>query len=315
MRREDSVSRHIRIVPYGSYANVAFQYMLAKVIKASVPGSSIIGAYLPYWGIDTRRVDIPMMAYSMEVRSHVFPLQHVIQTLSTAEDAEVVLRCLSTRMAYYQDHRDLFFSDFHAEEAKGLEGYGSDSLVISIRLGEILREKHQFYAPLPISWYNSLIRETGLKPVFYGQIGDDVYSTALKAQFPDAEFVPSRGALADFHVLRNSKNVALSVSTFAWLATWISEKTENIFLPIYMMFNPDGRPDVDMLPVNDGRYHFYQFAETRWGTTAAEVADLLTRENGGMKIDPAEILARYPGTGTDGTSLKTKPTVLAASKE
>lgn len=289
------------------------QYMMARVIKSQVPGSEIFGASLPYWGINSPERDIPHMAFTMEVRSHVFPLGHFVHTLNDVADGEIVLRCLSARMAYYQNHRDLFMSEFLSGENVGIGGYGADKLVVSIRLGELLTGSFPFYAPLPISWYEDLVRETGLKPVFYGQIGDDVYSQALRRRFPNADFVVSNGAVRDFHILRSSVNVALSVSTFAWLAAWLSGTAENVFMPIYMMFNPDGRPDIDLLPVLDTRYRFYKFADARWGSSRQELTDLCTRPSEARQIDAAAVKALFPGTGTDGTRLQGKPTVLSPS--
>ena len=53
----------------------------------------------------------------------------------------------------------------------------------------------------------------------------------------------------------------LSVSTFAWLAAWLS-KAVQIHLPVCGLFNPMQVPDVDLLPITDPRYTFHLFPLT-----------------------------------------------------
>jgi hypothetical protein len=307
-----AMPRYIRVIPYGAYANQAFQHMLAMVIQHRVADSKIVGSYMPYWGIDYRSDKRVVAGFSMDIRSHVFPFEATIETLKSVGDAELVIRCVASRMAYFERYKALFLNQF---VAKGMDekGYGPEYLVISVRLGEIIQGKFPYYGPLPISWYRELIAETGLKPVFFGQIGDDLYSIALRKAFPQAEFVPSRGAMPDFHILRTSRNVALSISTFAWIAAWLSETAANIFMPLYLMFNPAGRPDVDLVPINDSRYKFYQFPDSKWGSSDEEFRALFDRPSSAVSVSAEAILERYPTTGTDGCAIQ-HPHVLVASE-
>ena len=50
------------------------------------------------------------------------------------------------------------------------------------------------------------------------------------------------------------------MSTFAWLAAWLSDAT-NIVLPIFGIFNPRLFSLHDLLPFSEGRYRFYQFPD------------------------------------------------------
>lgn len=96
--------------------------------------------------------------------------------------------------------------------------FGPGELVISIRAGKILDGIHRDYAVPPISFYRHLVAETGLKPVFVGQIGNDVYSRTIREAFPHATYVPSVSPIADFETLRRASNIVVSVSTFSMLA-------------------------------------------------------------------------------------------------
>ena len=49
-----------------------------------------------------------------------------------------------------------------------------------------------------------------------------------------------------------------SVSTFSWLAAWLSE-ARRIVLPVSGLFHPVQSPDIDLLPLADPRYSFVLF--------------------------------------------------------
>jgi hypothetical protein len=135
-------------------------------------------------------------------------------------------------------------------------GYDERHLVINIRGAEILSGLAWHYPLVPINFYAGLIEQTGLRPVFMGQLGDDPYSAALRARFSDAVFLPSLGPLGDFETIRNSRHVVVSVSTFSWLAAWLSD-ADSVVLPLAGFFSPGQRPDIDLLPLDDARFRFF----------------------------------------------------------
>ena len=94
---------------------------------------------------------------------------------------------------------------------------------------------------------------------FSGGLGGDVGSGGgCHARFPQAEFRPSAGALADFELIRRSANIVLSVSTFSWLAAWLSAASL-IVAPMTGFLNPFQDRDVDLVPVDDPRYRWVLF--------------------------------------------------------
>jgi hypothetical protein len=292
----------IRIKPYGAYGNQMFQYMLAAIVASQVPQARIIGAYMPWWKIDLRE-EVAPAGFVMNVNSHVIPLKTIISILSDVSDCHLNINCLSTRMAYYADHIDLCRGLFPTTDAQHT-GYSDEWLVISIRLGETITTNYPFYGPLPIDWYRHLISTTKLKPIFFGQLGDDIYSRTLREEFPTAKFVSSLGPLADFNILRTSTNVCLSISTFAWLAAWLSTSTRQVFCPIYLMFHPAGRPDIDLLPTTDQRYRFYVFDKTKWNTRPDELEQLVHGKSSFQEIAPSNVAQHFPYCGSEGTGLR-----------
>ena len=91
-----------------------------------------------------------------------------------------------------------------------------------------------------------------------GQTGHNAYTDRLRRMFPNAPFLETRGPVRDFETIRQSKNILVGVSTFVWLAAWLSE-ADNIHLAVSGLFNPMQSPVVDLLPFGDPRYRFHLF--------------------------------------------------------
>ena len=136
--------------------------------------------------------------------------------------------------------------------------FGDNFIVCPIRGAEILDAIHPGYVLLPVNFYRDVFSGFRLTPVFMGQTDRNSYTDALRAAFPDAIFLPSQGPLRDFQTIRTSANIVLPVSTFAWMAAWLSE-ARTVILPVFGLFNPQHYPENDLLPLGDPRYRFYQF--------------------------------------------------------
>lgn len=116
------------------------------------------------------------------------------------------------------------------------EGKETDvnELLIHIRLGDVKTLTHPIYGPLPISYYKYLIDKTGFRPVFMGETDDSPYCTALRVTFPYAKSLPRSSVRNDFQSIRRAHNVALSVSSFSWVAAYLSG-AQRIHLPIFFL--------------------------------------------------------------------------------
>ena len=91
-----------------------------------------------------------------------------------------------------------------------------------VRAGEIVDGAFGHYPLTPVAFYAELVERTGLRPVFMGQTEPNAYTDRLRQQFPDAQFLASLGPERDFALIRRSKNIVVGVSTFVWLAAWLS---------------------------------------------------------------------------------------------
>jgi len=282
--------KNIRIQPYGRTGNLMFQYMLGHILHREVPGSTFTGYRLPEW--DLANADpVKSSGFSIQIRGHSIELERLIAFLNEVNFADVVLMSVSCRQHYYQAYLDDFRKIF--PRASDEVSAGADKLLINVRLEDISKGMHPNYMPLPVSWYARIIDETGLDPIFLGQLDDGPYTRALRRRFPGAKFLNSVSARADFDFIRRAVNIVPCISTFSWLASWFAEDARAIFFPVAGIFNPRSRPDIDLLCLGDRRYQFYDTDLVRWHGTAEELKRLARNDDAFAAISHAEAGARF----------------------
>lgn len=266
------MARHIRIRPFGRLGNRMFQHMFALALQARVPEATISGTSLPEWGISPPLAPPQPSAERLMIRRHDVPFDRLARRLQASPDIDVDVLRLNLRMAYYKGLLDTCRRAFPPGHAHGA---GPEEIAINIRGAEILTGLHKNFIPMPVSFYEHIVAETGLQPVFVGQIGDDRYSDALRARFPGARFVSHGFGLEDFHFLRASHNIVVAISSYSWLAAWLSETAERIFMPVAGIYHPAARPDIDLLPRDDKRYTLFQTDLRSWKGKPQELARLI----------------------------------------
>ncbi len=245
----------IWVKPEGNMGNRALQYLAAAGIAMQAPGTEIQNILLPEWGMSMpcpepspKRSVMTATAFDLDVCG-----------MGDCLARDVVDHVIVNSYPYHIDNyppretcRQLIGTAIDGVNAKG---FGPTELVCSVRGAEILQAAHPDYLVLPPGYYKSLQERSGLELVFYGQIGNDVYSASLRAAFPAARFIPGVNRGHDFEVLRRSVNIAPSISTFAWLAAWLSE-AQRIYLPVGGIFSPVQLPRMMFLPLGEAAYHY-----------------------------------------------------------
>jgi hypothetical protein len=278
--------RTVRILPLGGLGNRMIQHMVALSIISGIEGGRIQGYGLPEWDIvhdtpDDAPPDLVLEGQQLDV-----------------EAARAILRRPGGGLVHLHGYGQQFRNFPTVEVARStfpvpasldtLDGYGDDKLVIHIRGNDILDAIQRHYTLLPVTFYVDIVRRTGLKPVFRGQIGTGPYFEELRAAFPAAEFVMSQRVMTDFTILRRSRNIMVSVSTFSWLAAWLSEAAQ-IHLPVCGLFNPMQIPEIDLLPLADPRYAFHLFPIT-YAVLPDRVRSAHAALNGLWREVPADFL-------------------------
>lgn len=256
----------IHIQPTGGIGNRMIQLMAAISVQNKIPNAVLSNVSMPEW-----HIQIPSL---MQDDLNIGVNNKTIRIGRSSQDLKInVLADQFRSHAWkaiiidgYAQHINNFlpYNDYETyfqpseEINRTVNGFDETYLVCSIRGSEILDGCHRDYVLIPSDFYIDLVKNTGLKPIFYGQIEDNPYCLDLRQKLPNALFIKGKDPIYDFEVLRRSKNIVPSISTFAWLAAFLS-KNSKIFLPCLGLFNPRQIPSHNFLPLNDSRYEFYWF--------------------------------------------------------
>lgn len=265
------MATRIQIVPVGNLGNQMLQLMLAESMQQRLRELDIGGIDLPDWAL-TRTLSAPLSPHRLRLIGQHLDLALVELLLANGTIRELELAALGFRMQHYlpcASYQPLF-----PRRATAAPDGLVDSLLINVRGAEILADTHPDYGPIPVHFYRQLVAATGLRPVFMGQTGNDAYSHAIRQAFPNATMLQSRGPMGDFELIRSARHIVTSVSTFSWLAAWLSD-AQTIHMPVFGMFNPAQREDIDLLPLDDPRYRFYGFPVRHWNGTPAQFEALV----------------------------------------
>jgi hypothetical protein len=275
----------IVLCPTGNLGNQMLQLISAMSLRKSVPGLQISGYEMPLWNLGNVRYS-RRLPFIPKLGGFHPDTDELCALFNSGAVRIARLRGIACDCTVYDDI-EIFRALFKPPDL-AIESTGPEELLISVRGEEILQAIHTGYGPIRIGFYRSLIETTGLRPVFFGQLGSDYYSSLLRASFPQARFVPSRGVMADFETIRRASHIALSVSTFAWLAAWLSHAT-TIHMPLLGSFNPLQRPDIWLCPLDDQRYRFYAFEERHWKATPSQIAELAS-DAGAPRLGHEELM-------------------------
>jgi hypothetical protein len=262
-QESEDIAVTIHVSPLGNLANRMIQAMSAMALAARlhdmtgiVPKLSNI--FLPSFGLN-----LPLLPPDSDQNSAVLIVDAPIIDAVLCASAilndnlrRIDIRSYAQQMVNFPslDQARKLFPDPCPDSTST----GDDEILCNIRQGDILDARHPDYVLIPVAFYQGLIRATGKKPVFIGQLDDTPYLAMLRAAFPDAAFWPSQGADADFSRLLKARHIVPSISSFGWLGAWLS-RAETVHLPVLGLLNPRQSVPTDLLPRDDTRYRFYQF--------------------------------------------------------
>ena len=248
--------RIFHIKKQGNIGNQMIQFLVAKKLESIVPDLRLSNAVLPEWGIDHPEIAEKGRIFDWNDWQFV-PFLAFKEFFDRGATDCIRYQGYGQRVENFEDWH--LATQYFRPPDDRITGFSDRRLVINIRGGEVLDGRHPGYVLVPIDFYVWLVAHTGLSPVFMGQIGNNPYCDALRDAFPRAEFLPSLGALHDFEILRRSVNVVPAISTFSWLACWLSQSARNIFMPMTGLFNPLHSREHDFTPTDDSRFRFFLF--------------------------------------------------------
>jgi hypothetical protein len=240
------------------------------MLQFRVPESIVVGYDMPMWGL-VRPYHSQIPSNSLAINGgHRHDVESFVAWLMTGVDRCLDFGGYAQRLEYFGSP-DLMAA-FFPPAPKSKYQAGENDLIIHIRGGDILSGSiHRDYMPLPISFYERIICENAtLNPIFMGQLGGDFYSIELRRRFPNALFIQQGSPQEDYARLNSAIHLVLSVSTFAWMAGWLSPNARTIHMPVLGFFNPAQRDDIDLLPKTDFRFRFYEFPVRHWYGTSED---------------------------------------------
>jgi hypothetical protein len=238
------------------YANLMIKYLCAVRAQETVPELRISNIELPYWGISFPAIERGETERIVEISDEQhLPLNIMGNLAKLGEVDRFNWTGYGQRVENFPS-LDVARSVFSRPDVPGIL-LPDDCLVCPVRANEILDARNPHYTVIPVEFYADIAERTGLKPLFMGETDDNVYVRALRDRFPRSTFLPHQGVIEDFQTIRRAKNIVLPVSSFAWLAAWLSQ-ADRIFLPVWGLFNRTINK-TDLLPVNDPRYEFFLF--------------------------------------------------------
>ena len=244
------------IEPKGRLGNQMMQYMVALKFRSLVPGTRFSNVNFPGWGILHPKLPLFGSLERAEQQQH-FEMDGMAARARAGKTEIIIYNGFGQRMENFLD------PDFYRQVFRSLvvSPYRFDEryVICPVRAEDVLDERAGHQYPLtPVEFYADIVAETGLKPVFMGQTGPNLYISRLRDRFPTAIFLQTGDPMLDFEIIRQAKNIVVGVTTFGWLAAWLSH-AERIFMAVSGMFNPMQYPPVDLLPFGDPRYRFYLF--------------------------------------------------------
>ena len=250
----------IHVAGVGRLGNQMIQYMAALFLASRIPNSALSGVDLPDWSIhepDKRRDHRRSFVIRRDTMMRM-PIEEILEKVAAGE-----IDCIE--IENYVQHVDNFLSPVFYRAIFRQQSLprppakiADDELLINVRGEEVLFAVAPDYVTLPVDYLVAIVEETRLRPVIMGQLTPGPYLDQLRERFPEARFIGSEGAMVDFEVIRGARNIVISISSFSWLAAFLSN-AERIFFPVAGLFNPYQRPDIMMLPLRDERYRFDVF--------------------------------------------------------
>lgn len=247
--------KQIVIEATGRMANQMMQLMLAIELRNRIsPETLILGLDLPEWGLRTPPAAPGGNGRTLTLSGASFNLDRIAHAVRTDLFDTVIIRGWGMRLDYYRSPKD-FAGLFRSPEGPCYIA-DEDEILLHVRAEDVLSGYHSRYFPMPIAYYRRVVDASGLRPVFIGQLQDSRYSDAIRARFPEAKFLPPASAVSDFQSLRNARHLAISVSSFSWLAAWLSQTAVSVHMPLSGIFTPDHSATM-LLPVDNPRYRFY----------------------------------------------------------
>jgi hypothetical protein len=259
----------ISVKPIGSLGNRMIAHMAAVALGNMIGDNVTYNSHLPEWDLifdwklHERLVASPEGERILFKDRDATSIEAMYCRAKAGKGKPIVLDGLFQRISLLLSP-DFYRNCFPVRPQRDV-AFAEDEIVINVRAGGITMGVFTWYPLVPPAFYRTLVEHTGYRPVFLGQLDGCAYVSEIRELFPSARWIPSAGANEDFNRLRHAKRICIAVSTFSWLAAWLSEARE-IHYPLLGFLHPGclrtgarGDGGIDLVPADDLRYRFHLF--------------------------------------------------------
>jgi hypothetical protein len=242
--------------------------MVAKAVEQRLSRKVSYNVSLPEWGLifdhalHEQAVAVPTQSVWLS-DADATTLEEIAARIEASGKPTILFEGFNQRFALLREVA--FYRSLYPLQELDIPPFADDEIVLNIRAGELLTAPASWYPLVPPRFYKALIDRTGYRPVLLGQLDDSAYMREILRLLPQARLLPSAGAMTDFNRLRHARRLCIAVSTFSWLAGWLSQ-AEEVHYPVLGFLHPFCMPrgtgnagGVDLTPVGDERYRFHMF--------------------------------------------------------
>lgn len=168
------------------------------------------------------------------------------------------------------------------------------------KLGKKNMKVNNGHPVIPINFYKKILKNETLPVRFVTKSLNDKFITKLQQTFPNAIF-QSTTMINDFNTIIGAKKIVMSISTFSWFASWLSNANEIIF-PLYGLFHPSEKKEKEYgeYIIPDERYKYYDFEWSRrknpWSGTEEDYNKIINANynlKNVKKYSYSEIIKKY----------------------
>jgi hypothetical protein len=252
--------REIVIVPAGRLANRMIQRIAAETISKSNKEASVCHPGFPEWQISKttsfetkRRTVLIKNKFGLVENISGNPDRYVSQR---KKDLILTGNFLNTNILSpsIEFARSYFSNQVNCNCCPAVSNNIQKNFnIVHLRLGDIWNAGSKTsisYFPLSLEYYKQIFEASG-RPfaIIMKCDSEDQYKYAEEiSKIANGSIILPEGCvIRDFQTMRYASTLSLATSTFSWLASWLSESINEVFIPNAGLFSNSARPDINLI--------------------------------------------------------------------
>ena len=270
--------------------NKLFQYCLGKIFSIELNDELYVECIEGFPNIQTIYKDINYIKKNNNLnniilKGHLIDFNNIIDQ----SPKNIDLIGFFQRYEYFKNYKFQIKSWLYSGNLTSLS---NNSIVVHIRGGDVWKDIadtnlkdftfHYQQPALPISYYTNILNKENYDKIYLVcEYCDDPILLKLKELYPNA-IIHCKSIIEDFNLIKSAKNIIMSISTYCWWASWLSD-AKKIHFPLAGFWHPKIRKEIDLYIDNEARYIYYDLEHLytklnifdRWNGTTESIELLL----------------------------------------